>query len=65
MEDPFEVINVTEDSVLREYIEKVKGQNSYERGCSYYELPDKEIDIDSGKKVILMDKVSNLYYGFS
>jgi hypothetical protein len=46
---------------LRDFIEDVKGENSYERGCSYNELTDKEVDIDSDKAVILMDKVSNLH----
>ena len=60
MEDDIEVIKVTEDGSLREYIEKIKGVNSYDRECSYYELTDKEVDIDSDKEVLLMDKVSNL-----
>ena len=60
VEDHFEVINVTEDGSLREFIEKIKGTNFYDRGCSCYELTDKEVDIDRSKEVILMDKVSNL-----
>ena len=58
--DHFEVIKVTENTSLRDYIEKEKGPSSYHRGCSYYELTDKEEDIDSDKAIILMDKVSNL-----
>ena len=59
VEDPFDIINVTEDSSLRDYIVKTK-KLSYDRGCAYYEL-DKQVGIiDSGKEVILMDKVSNI-----
>lgn len=57
--DNFEVIDVTENDSLRDYIEKKKGSTSYDRGCSYYELTDKEVDIDGiDRAVILMDKVS-------
>ena len=58
MDDPFDIIDVTEDSSLRNYIVKKKNL-SYDRGCAYYES-DKQVGIiDSGKEVILMDKVSN------
>ena len=59
VEDHFEVIDVANDGSLRNFIEETKGFNSYERGCAYYELTDKEVDIDSGKEVRLMDMVSN------
>lgn len=59
VKDKFEVMDVAEGCSLRDFVEKRKGGNSYERGCAYYELTDKEEDIDSGKKVILMKKVSS------
>ena len=55
----YEVMNVTEDCSLRKFIEGIKGENSYERGCSYYELTEDAVDIDSGKGVILMGKVNS------
>jgi hypothetical protein len=60
--DNFEVIKVTKDSSLRDYIEEIKKPNSYvyDSGCCYYELTDKEVNIDSDKVVIFMDKVSKL-----
>ena len=59
VEDHYEVLNVAEDCSLRNFIENNKGLFSYDKGCSYYELTDKEVDIDSSKEVILMDKVSS------
>ena len=58
IEEHYEVIDVTEDCSLRKFIEGIKGENSYYRGCSYYELTDDAVDIDSGKEVMLMDKVN-------
>lgn len=62
VEDNYEKIDVTKDCSLRNFIEDIKKfENPYERGCSYYELTDKEVDIDSGKEVMLMNKVSIIY----
>ena len=61
--DHFEVIDVTEDSALREYIEQAKGLD-YDRGCSCYEHTDIEVDIDSDKEVILMKEVRSLVKAF-
>ena len=58
MKEYYEVIDVTEDCSLRKFIEAIKGENSYDRGCSYYELTEDAVDIDSGKEVMLMDKVN-------
>ena len=58
MKEHYEVIDVTEDCSLRKFIEATKGENSYDRGCSYYELTEDAVDIDSGKEVMLMDKVN-------
>jgi hypothetical protein len=55
----FEVIDVPEDNnSLRKFIEKLKGPKSYDRGCSYYEHTDIEVDI--GKEMLIMDEVSKL-----
>lgn len=59
VKDHFEVIPVTQDSSLRKYVKKIKGPNSYDRGCSYYQYTNVDV-IDSGKDVIFMDKVSNI-----
>lgn len=58
VEEHYEVMDVPEDCSLRQFIEGIKGENSYYRGCSYYELTEDEVDIDSGKEVMLMDKVN-------
>ena len=61
VEDHYDVIDVAEDCSLRDFIEDIKDKE-YERGCSYYELTAKEVDIDSGKEVMLMNKVSSDFY---
>ena len=60
MEEHYEVIDVAENNSLRNFIDEIKGAKSYDRGCAYYELTDKEEDIDSGKEVMFMDKVMDL-----
>ena len=55
----YEVMYVREDCSLRKFIEGIKGENSYERGCSYYELTEDAVDVGSGKEVIFMDKVNS------
>ena len=61
VEEHYETINITEDSSLRKFIEE-KHHKNYDRGCAYYELTDKEEDIDSGKEVILMNNVRIILY---
>ena len=59
MKEHYEVMDVPKDCSLRNFIEETKGEKSYDRGCSYYELTEDAVDIDSGKEVMLMDKVNS------
>ena len=59
VEQHYEVMDVPENCSLKQFIEETKGENSYDRGYSYYELTEDAVDIDSGKEVMFLDKVNS------
>jgi hypothetical protein len=58
----FTVLDVPKETPIRDLVESKLGIGFYTAGCAYYELTKKEV-LQSGKSVLLLDKLTGKVYG--